>query len=120
MREEDEVLMLLPARTLDTLLLFSDRGKVYAQKVYQIPAAGRADKGVPTVNLLAMESDERITAAVTVRDFNASSSCTIATVQGMIKRVALSEFCQRAPVRVNRDEPGRKRQTGLGLPDEQR
>ena len=50
-REEDEVIYLFPARTLDTILFFSDRGKVYSEKTYQIPDAQRADKGIPVVNV---------------------------------------------------------------------
>ncbi|MDP3449295.1 MAG: DNA topoisomerase (ATP-hydrolyzing), partial [Anaerolineaceae bacterium] len=65
-RNEDEVVLLVPARTLHTLLFFSDRGKVYSEKVYQIPDANRTDRGIPIVNVLAMDPAERITAAVSV------------------------------------------------------
>ncbi len=91
-REEDEVLMLTHARTLDTLLFFSDRGKVYSEKVYQIPDANRSDRGIPITNLLSLDQGERITAAVAVPDFEAASYCTMATINGRIKRVALEEF----------------------------
>lgn len=91
-REEDEVLMLIHARTLDTVLFFSDRGKVYSEKAHQIPDANRSDRGIPIANLLSLDQGERITAAVSVPDFEAASYCTMATVNGRIKRVALSEF----------------------------
>ncbi len=91
-KEEDEVLMMLHARTLDTILFFSSRGKVYSEKVYQIPDANRTDRGIPIVNLLPLENGEKITAAVPVPDFEAAAYCTMATVHGRIKRVALSEF----------------------------
>lgn len=91
-REEDEVLMLIHARTLDTVLFFSDRGKVYSEKAYQIPDANRSDRGIPIVNLLSLDQGERITAAVSVPNFEAASYCTMATVHGRVKRVALSEF----------------------------
>ncbi|KPL83921.1 DNA gyrase subunit A [Thermanaerothrix daxensis] len=92
LKEEDETLMLLAARTLHTVLFFSDRGKVYAEKVYQIPDAGRTDRGLPITNVLSLESGERITAAVAVPDFSAAQYCTMTTVRGKIKRVALDEF----------------------------
>ena len=97
MRGEDEIHMLFPARTLDTVLFFSDRGKVYSEKAYQIPDADRTDRGIPMVNILAVEADETITAAVAVPDFSAASFCTMATRKGKIKRVALSEFASVRP-----------------------
>jgi DNA gyrase subunit A len=89
--------MLFPARTLDTVLFFSDRGKVYSEKAYQIPDADRTDRGIPMVNILAVEADETITAAVAVPDFSAANFCTMATRKGKIKRVALSEFSAVRP-----------------------
>ncbi len=97
MREEDEVILLVPARTLHTVLFFSDRGKVYSEKVYQIPDANRTDKGIPIVNVLSLESGERITAAVSVPNFKNGSYFTMATLGGRIKRVALSEFSSVRP-----------------------
>ena len=96
-REEDEIMMVFPARTLDTLLFFSDRGKVYSEKAYQIPDADRTGKGIPMVNVLALEPGENITAAVPVPAFDEVSYCTMATVRGRIKRMALSEFASVRP-----------------------
>ncbi|HWQ04345.1 MAG TPA: DNA gyrase subunit A [Longilinea sp.] len=96
-RDEDEVVTLFPARTLDTLLFFSDRGKVYSEKTYNLPDAGRTDRGIPIVNVLALDSNEHITAALSVHDFSASKYCTMATVKGRMKRVALSEFASVRP-----------------------
>ncbi len=97
MRGEDEVTMLFPARTLDTVLFFTDRGKVYSEKAYQIPDADRTGRGIPMVNILSIAPDETVTAAVTVTDFAAASYCTMATRKGKIKRVALSEFASVRP-----------------------
>ncbi len=97
MREEDEVILLVPARTLHTVLFFSDRGKVYSEKVYQIPDANRTDRGIPVVNVLSLDSGERITAAVSVPNFENGSYFTMATLAGRIKRVALSEFASVRP-----------------------
>jgi DNA gyrase subunit A len=92
MREEDEITMIVPARTLHTMLFFTDRGKVYSEKVYQVPEANRTDKGIAIVNLLALDAGERVTATVAVDDFGGKGFLTMATVKGRIKRVPLSEF----------------------------
>ncbi len=96
-KEEDEVMFLFPARTLDTILFFSDRGKVYSEKAYQIPDAARAGVGIPVVNVLALEAGERITSAVAAPNFIASEYCTMATRFGRVKRLALSELSAVRP-----------------------
>jgi DNA gyrase subunit A len=96
-RGEDEVMMLFPARSLDTILFFSDRGKVYSEKAYQIPDADRTARGIPMVNILALEADETVTAAAAVPDFSAASFCVMVTRNGRIKRVELSEFASVRP-----------------------
>jgi DNA gyrase subunit A len=97
MRGEDEVMMLFPARSLDTILFFSDRGKVYSEKAYQIPDALRTSRGIPIVNVLALGPDETITATVVVPDFGAADFCIMATRNGKIKRVPLSAFSSVRP-----------------------
>jgi DNA gyrase subunit A len=96
-KDEDEILMLFPARTLDTILFFSDRGKVYSEKAYQIPDASRSAKGIPIVNVLALDANERITAAVAVPDFAAAAYCSMATRSGRVKRLNLAEFASVRP-----------------------
>lgn len=96
-REEDEIIMMIPARTLHTVLFFSDRGKVYAEKVYQIPEANRTDKGVSISNVLTVDATEKITAAVNVPDFNAAAYITLVTVRGRVKRMKLSELSSVRP-----------------------
>ncbi len=92
MRDEDEIEHLFSARSLQTILFFSDRGKVYSQKAYYIPAARRTDKGVALHNILPLASDERITAAVPVPSFADAEFCTMVTRNGKTKRVSLSLF----------------------------
>jgi DNA gyrase subunit A len=96
-KEEDEILTLIPARTLDTMLFFSDRGKVYSEKVYQIPDADRAAKGIPLVNVLSLDAGEIITAAVSVPNFEAAAFITLATRNGRIKRMSLAELAAVRP-----------------------
>ncbi|MEW6179482.1 MAG: DNA gyrase subunit A [Chloroflexota bacterium] len=97
LKEEDETLMVIPARTLHSVLFFSDKGKVYSEKVYQLPDAGRTDRGIPIVNVLSLDANEKITAAVAVPNFEAAQYCTMATVKGRVKRVALAEFASVRP-----------------------
>ncbi|TDA66180.1 MAG: DNA gyrase subunit A [Chloroflexi bacterium] len=97
LKNEDEILMVIPARTLQTLLFFTNKGKVYSEKVYQLPDAGRTDRGISIQNVLALGSDESITAAVAVPEFKAGAYCTMATVRGKVKRVSLEEFSSVRP-----------------------
>jgi DNA gyrase subunit A len=96
-KDEDEVLIIFPARTLDTVLFFSNRGKVYSEKAYQIPDTDRAGRGIPIVNVLDLSPGETITAAVAVPKFDEGHFCVMATRNGRIKRIALSEFASVRP-----------------------
>jgi DNA gyrase subunit A len=96
-RDEDEVLLLIPARTLDTLLFFTDRGKVYSEKAYQVPDADRSARGIPAANVLALEEGEMVTAAVAVPDFGSAAYCSMATRDGKVKRASLAEFAAVRP-----------------------
>src|SRR5512138_3352701 len=109
-KEEDTVTALIPARSLDTMLFFSDRGKVYSEKVYQIPESDRAAKGIPLVNVLSLDANERVTAAIAVSDFSAHGYCVLSTMRGRVKRVAMEEFSSVRPsglIAVNLDEGDR-------------
>ena len=96
-KDEDEVIMMFPAGTLDTVLFFTDQGKVYSERGFQIPEADRTGKGVPILNVLALDPRETVTAAVAVPDFEAADYCTLATRGGKVKRVALSELASVRP-----------------------
>ena len=96
-RDEDEVVALIPARSLDTMLFFSDKGKVYSERVYQIPDADRTAKGIPLVNILSMDATEKVTAAIAVSNFSAHGFCVLATARGRVKRVVLEEFAAVRP-----------------------
>ncbi len=96
-KDEDEVLSVIPARTLNTVLFFSDRGKVYSEKAYQIPDADRTGRGIPIVNVLSLEANEIVTAAVAVPQFDGEHFCIMVTRYGRIKRMALDEFASVRP-----------------------
>ena len=106
-KEEDEVVMLIPARSLDTMLFFTDKGKVYSEKVYQIPDLDRATKGIPLVNILALGPNEKVTAAMSIRDFSPKQFCMMMTGRGRLKRVTMEEFASVRPsglIAMNLDE----------------
>jgi DNA gyrase subunit A len=96
-KEEDEVLFMFPARTLQTVLFFTDRGKVYSEKVYQIPDADRTGKGISIYNVLSLDAGEKITATLAVANFSEHGYCIMATTSGKIKRVDLSQFAAVRP-----------------------
>ena len=96
-KDEDEVVALIPARSLNTMLFFSDKGKVYSERVYQIPDADRTAKGIPLVNILSVSAEEKITAAIAVSSFSSTGYCIMATVRGRAKRVSLDEFASVRP-----------------------
>jgi DNA gyrase subunit A len=91
-KEEDFVEHLLITSSHDTLLCFSDYGKVYWLKAYQIPQAGRGAKGRPLVNMLNLEGDERITAVLPVRNAPEDSFVFMATANGTVKKTPLEQF----------------------------
>lgn len=92
LREEDVVEFLFSARAHDTVLFFSDKGKVYSTRAFDIPEAKRTDRGTMLPNVIAIESGERITACLPISEFRAADYCTMVTRAGKIKRVSLSEF----------------------------
>ena len=96
-KNEDEVMMLVPARTKETILFFTDRGKVYSEKVWRIPEGQRTGKGIVIQNVFQMDANENITAAVRVKDFDAAEYCMMVTQKGKAKRVILSEFASVRP-----------------------
>lgn len=91
-REEDFVEQLFTTSTHDTLLFFSTRGMVYRLKGYQIPEAGRQAKGTAIVNLLPLESGEKITAMIPVREFEEGKYLTFITRNGTIKKTDLMDY----------------------------
>ncbi|MCP4471240.1 MAG: DNA gyrase subunit A [Gammaproteobacteria bacterium] len=91
-KDEDFVEQMFSASTHDTLLCFSTRGKVYWQKVFQLPIGSRTARGRPMVNLLPLEEDERITAILPVREYPEDQFIFFATASGKVKRTPLSNF----------------------------
>ncbi len=92
-REEDDVEHLVVARNHDKLYVFTDRGRVFALKVYELPDASRTAKGTPIQNILeAMQQGERVSALVALRDTTTTQFLMMATRKGFVKKTALSEY----------------------------
>lgn len=91
-REEDFAKSLFTASTHDTILFFSNFGKVYKLKGYQIPETGRSAKGMNIVNLLEVEPDEKITAMFPIKEFADDKFLFFVTRQGVAKRIVLSDL----------------------------
>ncbi|WP_299774283.1 DNA gyrase subunit A [uncultured Pseudoteredinibacter sp.] len=91
-KDEDFVEHLLIASTHDTILCFTNAGKVYWLKVYQIPVAGRQSRGRPMVNLLPLEDDERITSILPVKEYDEDHFIFMATANGTVKKTSLIQF----------------------------
>jgi len=91
-KEDDWVEQLFTASTHDYILFFTDRGKCYWLKVYQIPQMGRGSRGKALVNLIERSADEKVRAYVTVNEFSDDKYVLMCTKRGTVKKTALSEF----------------------------
>lgn len=91
-REEDFVKEIFTTSTHDTILFFSNKGKMYRLRGYEVPEAGRTAKGTAIVNLLNLESDEKISAVIPIQNFAEGKYILMATQNGIIKKTALKEY----------------------------
>ena len=91
-REEDFVKQIFTASTHDTILFFSNQGKVYRLRGYEVPEAGRTAKGTAIVNLLSLNGGEKISAVIPISNFAEGKYLLMATQNGLIKKTSLSEF----------------------------
>lgn len=91
-RGEDEVIDLRFARTLDHILFFTNMGRVYSSRVYDLPEGSRTAKGVHIANVLAMQPNETVTTMLTLEDFGTEGYITLLTRKGRIKRVDAAAF----------------------------
>lgn len=97
-RGEDAVMDLRFARTLDHILFFTNKGRVYSSRVYELPEGSRTAKGVHIANVLTLQHNETVTTMLTLAAFGQAKYITLLTRQGRIKRVKASAF---ANVRTN-------------------
>ncbi len=91
-REEDFVKQIFTASTHDTILFFTNKGKLYKLKGYEIPEAGRTAKGTAIVNLLSLDAGEKVSAVIPIQNFAEGKYLLMATKKGLIKKTALTEY----------------------------
>jgi len=91
-REEDFVETLFVSSSHSNLLFFTDRGRMYKIKAYQIPESSRGAKGTAIVNLIEIEKDEKITAMIPIREFNEGEYLTMVTRNGLVKKTDIMEY----------------------------
>ncbi|MBR4153267.1 MAG: DNA gyrase subunit A [Selenomonadaceae bacterium] len=106
-KEEDFVEHILITTTHHTILFFTNKGKVFNLKAYQIAESGRTAKGIHISNLLQIESGEKITALIKVKDFDPTRYLFMATKKGIVKKTQLSEFSsmmKRGMLAINLDK----------------
>src|SRR3989442_9293639 len=97
MKEDDFIERLFVAHSHDHLLCFSNRGRLYWLKVYEVPAGSRSSRGKPIVNMFPLEEGEKITAVVPVKEFDENNYGFMATSQGTVKKSPLAEFSRPRP-----------------------
>jgi DNA gyrase subunit A len=91
-REDDFVKDLYVTHSHNHLLFFSNKGKVYRLKAYEVPELGRSAKGTPIINLIQIEPGERIEAVIPVKDFTNNQYLFFVTAEGVVKKTPLHEF----------------------------
>ena len=91
-REEDFVKDIFTTSTLDTILFFTNLGKTYRLRGYEVPEAGRTAKGTAIVNLLELEPGEKVSAVIPIQNFAEGKYITMATKNAIIKKTALTEY----------------------------
>ncbi|KAB2844915.1 MAG: DNA gyrase subunit A [Burkholderiales bacterium] len=96
-KEDDFIDQLFIANTHDFILCFSNRGRVYWLKVYNVPQGGRSSRGKPINNLVPLEDHEKITAILPVKEFSETQNVFMATALGTVKKTPLSEFSRPRP-----------------------
>ena len=96
-KQEDFVEKLFVANSHETLLCFSNLGKVFRLKVYQLPQGSRTARGKPLVNLLPLSDGEKITTVLPIKEFNKNNYVVMATAKGLIKKTELANFSRPRP-----------------------
>ena len=106
-KEEDFVERVVAADSHSFLLMFTNIGKIHVKKAYMIPEAGRTAKGTNIVNLLEMADGEKVTAIISVQDFESEGYLTMVTRYGVCKRTPISEYAYNkkgGKIAINLDE----------------
>ena len=94
-KDEDYIERLMVANTHDTILCFTNRGKVFWLRVFQIPSGGRAARGRPLINILPLDGEERITAMLPLEEYRNDQFIFMATSNGTVKKTSLMDFSRQ-------------------------
>ena len=120
-KDEDYIEKLFVAHTHDTLLCFSNRGRVYWLRAFELPQAGRGARGKPLVNLMPLEEGERINALLPIKQFDDEHFVFMATSHGTVKKTPLSAYSRPRPSGIIAvDLRDGDRLVGVGLTDGKR
>src|SRR6478752_879273 len=92
MREHDGIQHILAANTMDSLLVFTNRGRVYQVKVHELPDAGRTAKGLPIINVINLQPDESVTTLMNIKEYDSTKFLFFTTRMGRVKRTSLDQF----------------------------
>ena len=106
-KEEDNIENILVANSHSYLLMFTDRGKIFIKKVYEIPESSRTAKGNNLINLIEIEKGERVTAMISLTEFNDNEYLVMVTRNGVIKRTEVKEYENKrkgGKIAINLDE----------------
>lgn len=106
-KEEDFVEHLFVTSTHENILFFTNRGRVYQLKGYEIPEAGRQARGTAIINLIQVESGERVNAVIPIKEFKADCNLFMGTKRGVVKKTSLDEFAsirKGGLIAINLDE----------------
>lgn len=118
MKEEDRVANIMFVNTHDKMLFFTDKGKVYAEDVFRIPDSSRTGKGLPVINIINIQGDEKVTAMLPIRAADTEGYLVMVTANGKIKRNRLKDYLNirsNGLIAISLDEDDRL--TWVGLTD---
>lgn len=110
MKEEDRVAKIMFVNTHDKMLFFTDKGKVYAEDVFRIPDSSRTGKGLPVINIINIQGDEKVTAMLPIHAADTEGFLVMATANGKIKRNRLKDYLNiraNGLIAINLDEDDR-------------
>ena len=108
-KDDDFIEQMFVANTHDYVLCFSNRGRVYWLKVYNVPQGSRASRGKPIVNLLPLQENERITAVLPIHEFEENKFVFMVTAQGTVKKTSLEASALPPPCSLRSESASRRR-----------
>lgn len=105
--EEDFIIDLFVCSTLDTIVFFTSKGRVYSLKCFEIPLQGRSSKGKPIINLINLQEGEEISSMIPINNFDTMEMLIMVTKNGIVKKIGLKQFSkiQKSGIRAQKSDP---------------